>query len=382
MSRSGTRAPNGMGSIRRRADGKWEGRYSGADGRQHSVYGKTQKDVSVALRAATHGLDEGSWLEPSRMTVAEWVEVWLRNYQADTAERTVDHYRGVFRRHIVPVIGNVKLSALGQVHVQRVLTKLKQKSLADSTIKAYMNIFSAALNQARRSKLIRENPIPDLALSGTPKKEFHIIDRPQLPAFFAAAKQTRYPEELAFGILTGLRVGELRGLRWEDVDLDAGTVHVCRQLRPAARGRERISLPKYRKKRLIHIPAEAVALLRRQRVRQAEQRLAAGEGWCEDETSAGLVFRQGDGRPHSGRTIERAVHAVGRIIGIPALHPHDLRHSYAVAALRAGADVKTVQHNLGHSSVKMTLDVYAAYTQDAGQQGAEKLSGYLQGLDI
>jgi integrase len=140
---------------------------------------------------------------------------------------------------------------------------------------------------------------------------------------------------------------------------------------------QRFTPPKYGEDRIIHLPAEAVAILKDQRRRQAEQRLAAG-GWDDDEISKDLVFRMSTGAAHNDRTIYKAVKAAGKAIGKPELHPHDLRHSYAVAALRSGADVKTVQHNLGHKTAQMTLDVYAAYTEDAGKAGAEKLSEYIK----
>lgn len=382
MSKSGTRSANGMGSIRKRKDGTYEARYTGSDGKQHSVYAKTPKAIGEALRAATHSVDAGTWLEPSTLTVAQWLEIWLTDYCADTTERTVAKNRGMFARHFNPVLGAVKLLDLGDIHIQRILASLKRKGLAESTIKNYMAVFASALSQARRSKLIRDNPAAEIHLAGTPKKDFHIVDRQQLPAFFEAAKATRCPNELQFMILTGLRLGEVRGLRWVDVDLDAGTVNVRQQLRPKNKKMQRFTLPKYKKVRLLHIPPQVAEILKAQRKRQAEQRLAAGKAWVEDEISTGLVFRQKRGQAQGDATISRAVAAAGAVIGIPELHPHDLRHSYAVAALRAGADVKTVQYNLGHKTTQMTLDVYAAYTQDAGIAGAEKLSTYLNSLNI
>ena len=117
-------------------------------------------------------------------------------------------------------------------------------------------------------------------------------------------------------------------------------------------------------------------VLHAQRKKQAEQRLAAGDKWHEDDISKDLVFRMANGAPHGEKTILTAVHNAGKAIGIPELHPHDLRHSYAVAALRAKMDVKSVQHNLGHKKASMTLDVYVAYTEDAGKEGADILSVY------
>lgn len=382
MGKKAGRAANGMGSIRQRANGSWEGRYTDPNGQQRSVYGKTQKEVTRKLKDVQHEVDSGSWINPSKMTVGEWLDVWLDDYQADTTERTVKKNRGMFYRHFIPIVGGVKIVNIKDIHVQRIIRSLKDKKLADSTIQNYMGIFAAAMNQAKKSKLIADNPATDLSLSGARKKDFHIVDKHRLPAFFEAAKATLYPNELSFGILTGLRVGEIGGLRWCDIDMDNAIINVRQQLRPKNHDMARFTLPKYKKTRSFHVPPEAIAVLKQQRKRQAEQRIAAGNKWIEDELSTGLVFRKANGAIHGGHTIERAVKKAGEIIGIPELHPHDLRHSYAVAALRAGADVKTVQHNLGHATVRMTLDVYAAYTEDAGKQSAAKLSDYLSGISI
>ena len=110
MSKSGTRAPNRMGSIRQRSDGRYEGRYTGADGRQHSVYGKSPKAVGEALREATHAVDAGTWLEPSSMTVGEWLEEWQRDYCTHTTQRTRDYYKRISGLYIVPTLGKVKLT--------------------------------------------------------------------------------------------------------------------------------------------------------------------------------------------------------------------------------------------------------------------------------
>ena len=141
---------------------------------------------------------------------------------------------------------------------------------------------------------------------------------------------------------------------------------------------KQVTLPKYNKTREFHIPQDAIDTLRDQKRKQAEQRLKAGNKWFENDISADLVFRLPNGKPHGEHTLYYATKRLGSDIGMPDLHPHDLRHSYAIAALRSGADVKTVQHNLGHKTASMTLEVYAAYTNDAGKQGADKLSQYLK----
>lgn len=371
------RASNGMGSIRQRKPDLWEARYSTPEGKQKSVYGKTEKEVTAKLRGVLHDLDTGAWREPSKMTVGEWLDTWLSDYQGHTTGRTVETYRCIVNGHFKPTFGTVKLSSFSQMHVRRMIADLQKKGRSASTIRHSCAILGGSMKCAIEAGLIKINPLTGIKLPRKVKPKFTVVDRDQIPAFVEAAEKSKYPNELLFMLYTGTRVGEVRGLRWDDIDFDAGTAHIQRQLNPATHG-ERFTPPKDGEEREIHLASEAVEVLKRQRKRQLEQRMAAGEKWVEDDISHDLVFRQHKGRAHSELSIYHECKAVGREIGTPDLHPHDLRHSYAVAALRSGADVKTVQHNLGHKSASITLDTYAAYTTDAGKEGAKKLSEYLK----
>lgn len=371
-----TRASSGMGSIRQRADGRWEARYTTPDKRQRSVYGKTEKEVTAKLRSKLHDLDTGIWRDPSNVTVKEWLNTWLTHYQTHNSERTVLKYRCIVEKHFIPQLGKLKLSKVLPVHIMHVITTLNA-TLAPVTTKNYIRILGAAFQCAIESGLIRSNPVDNAKLPRVPPTSFNVIDRTDIPAFMNAARETSYPNELIFMLLTGLRVGEVRGLQWDDCDLDASTVNIQRQLHPNYHNLTRFTPPKYGEARKFHIAPEAVTILRNQRRRQAEQRIASGQ-WEDDDITCNLVFRMANGKAHTDSSIYDAVKAVGKIIGQPKLHPHDLRHSYAIAALRSGADIKTVQHNLGHKTAEMTLNVYAAYTEDAGKTSAKKLSEYLK----
>jgi len=372
-----SRASNGMGSIRQRSDGRWEARYTIPDGRQRSVYAKTEAEVTRKLRAELHELDTGLWREPSKMRMSDWLEIWLNEYQGHNTDRTVLKYRCVVNNHFVPMLGAMKVAGVLPLHVRKVVNALQAQGLAPVTIKNYIRILGASFECAIDAGLIRENPVDGVKVPRVAQTKFTVIDRADIPAFVSAAMETPYPYELLLMFYTGLRVGELRGLQWSDCDLDVGTIRVERQLHPINHDLKRFSPPKYGEVRTIHLTEEAVDVLKDQRKRQLEQRLASG-GWEDDEITRGLVFRMENGHAHNDRSVYKAVKAVGQAIGKPELHPHDLRHSYAIAALRSGVDIKTVQHNLGHKTSQMTLDVYAAYTEDAGKEGASKLSSYLK----
>lgn len=371
-----SRGANNMGSVRKRPDGRWEGRYTAPDGKQRSVYGKTQAACTAALRAAQNDIDNGHWMEPSRMTVEEWFGVWLKDYQAHTTTRTVKVYSDIARLHIVPVIGQVKIAKLSPMHVRRVINAMAEKDLSPNYIHHAHGVLSVSLNAAIEAGIIKSNPASGIKTPQRAKPKFNVIDREQIPAFVEAARRDANGNALIFALLTGLRASELRGLQWTAVDFDSATIDIHQQL--TGHKPLQFTAPKDGSARVIQITPQAIDILRKQKKDLAALRLAAGDRWEHNPIVDDLVFRSARGHFIAESVLHKAVRAAGDAIGIPGLHPHDLRHSYAVASLRSGIDVKTLQHNLGHKNAAMTLDVYAAYTTDAGKVGAQKLSAYLE----
>lgn len=370
----GKRAANNMGTVRERSDGRWEGRYTGPDGKQHSVYAKGQKECVKALKDAMHDVDNGHWLEPSKLTVKEWFEIFLRDYQAHTTTRTVRVYEEQARLHIIPIIGNVKLSRLSSMHVRRVINTMIDKNLSANYIHHTHGVLSVALNAAIEAGVIKQNPASGIKTPQRSKTKFHIVDRDLFPAFVEAAQSDANGNALIFMLLTGLRVSELRGLQWSAIDFANATMDIHQQLtdhKPLA-----FTPPKSNSSRLIELTPQALNLLNEQKKDLAALRLQAGDKWEHNDIVDDLVFRSARGHFLSESVLHKAVHVVGAKIGIPELHPHDLRHSYAVASIRSGVDIKTLQYDMGHKNAAMTLDVYAAYTADAGKVGAQRLSAY------
>jgi len=365
---------NSMGTVRKRSDGRWEARYTTPDGKQKSIYAKTQKAVTEALRAVLRDIDTGEWLEPSKLSMAEWLTIWLRDHQSHTTGDTVRTYEAVVRKHMIPLFGEVKLADFSAIHARRMVTIMTDSGLSPTTVRYALTVLNVALCAAVTDGLIRTNPASSVKPPKKAERKFTVVDRDRFRDFAEAVQATSMPDVLLFLLLTGTRINEMRGLRWSDVDLDAGTISINHQLYTYHKSRE-FRPPKEGRTRDLHVGAEVIALLRRHRKAQAADRLRA-EDWTDDNITADLVFRRPNGQPLSEDTVRRVVAKVGEALGLPSLHPHDLRHSYAVAALRSGVDVKTVQHNLGHKSATITLDVYAAYTDDAGKAAADRLSAY------
>lgn len=362
--------PNGMGSIRKRSDGRWEGRYTALDNVQRSVYARTKDECAKKLREKLAEVDGGIWIEPSVMTVRQWLDRWLRDYTSGVDENTLHTYQQSVNR-ISEYIGEIPLTKLNSLHVRSLVSALEQKGYAPNTISLNRTVLSTALGVAVDGKLIRENPCRGVKVRKR-ETEMHIVDRPHFAAFIQETNQTKYALPLQFLLYTGLRIGELRGLTWEQVDFAKREIRIDRQLSRSLR----VSLPKYAKTRTVKLTPGAVAILERQRIALKEQRMALGHDFPVVGGVQDLVFRSATGGEVKETVLNVELKRIGESIGVSGLHLHDLRHSYAVASLRAGVDVKTLQQSLGHASAAMTLDVYAAYTDDAAKVANDRLSAY------
>jgi integrase len=367
------RAANGTGSIRKRADGRWEGRYTAPDGRQRSVYAATDKAVKKALKAAQAEMTLGIWFEPSKVTVEKWVRVWLRDYVSQNKPTTQKSYASLMEHHIIPHIGRAKLHTLNVGTMRRLFAQLSA-TLAPSTVKAVKIAFSSCMTAAIENKLVKENPCHGAKIKKLPKKQLVFVDRKDFPAFIAEAKKRRFSTAILLMFQTGLRSSEMRGLRWSDFDEGEGKIHVGRQIIESA-GTAIVQAPKDDEWREITLTQEMVAILKRHRAQQAELRLKYA--WQDTPITKDLIFRAKDGGIYQQSKLYYTVTQIGKAIGIDGLHPHSLRDSYAIAALRAGVDIKTISNNLGHADASMTLNKYMEYTDDMGRVAAEKYAQYL-----
>lgn len=374
MAKKQGRAGNGMGSIRQRSDSLWEGRYTGPDGKQRSVYAPSEKAVRRAIKDAQAQITLGLWFEPSKVTVEKWVRAWLEDYVTQHKPTTQRSYTSLMENHIIPHIGKAKLNSLNVGTMRRLFAQLSAK-LAPSTVKSVKIAFSSCMTAAVENKLIKENPCHGAKIKRLPKHQLIFIDRKDIPAFIAEAKKHRFYTAIMLMFQTGLRSSEMRGLRWADFDEAEGKIHVGRQIIESG-GVPIVQTPKDDEWREITLTQDMIALLKRHRAQQAETRLKYGP-WQDTPITKDLMFRARDGDIYKQSKIYYTVAQIGKAIGIDGLHPHSLRDSYAIAALRAGVDIKTISNNLGHSDASMTLNKYMEYTDDMGRVAAEKYALYL-----
>lgn len=375
------RRANGEGSIRKRKDGRWEGRYTaGRDPETgkaiyKNVLGKTQAEVKEKLKQA---IEENAQLDFSRAgeyTVGQWMDIWFENC-AKIKVRPSSHqtYHGYIDHHIKPYIGDIPLGRLTTLDLQRLYKKLlsdgrverieskkQPKGLSPKTIRNINQVISSALIFAKEQKLIISNPADGCSLPKLEHREMKTLTAEQLQSFLREAKESGVYEMYYIELATRLRRGELLGLKWEDIDLEQEVIHVRRQV--ARIGGEIVEAPLKTKNsyRTVSIGADAVGILIQQK----------------EKSHSEYVFSSPTGGPISPDSVLHMLHRVLKRAGLPKVRFHDLRHTFATLALQNGVDVKTVSGMLGHYSAGFTLDTYAHVTTQAQRQAADTMGGVL-----
>ena len=386
-----------MGNIRKKTNtvnGKtytyYEARYTeGFDpgtGKQiqRSISGKTQKEVAQKLKAALAALDSGTYIAPCKMTVEEWMDVWSKQYLGGVKDSTVAAYNATIRTHIKPGIGAIRLEALDTHLVQSFYNGLREstkdrEAVSPKTVKNVHGVLHKAMQQAVANGYIRFNPTNSCILPRIEKKELQPLDEAETKLFLDAVKG--HPLELLYTItlFTGLREGEALGLTWDRVNFMRGTILISKQLQKEKKkgGEFRLVSLKNDKPRRITPAPWVMQLFRDRKLQQYEHKEKAGAAWSNPMN---LVFTNELGGNLIPQTVVRHFKEIVASIGRPEARFHDLRHSYAVASLRSGDDIKTVQGNLGHATAAFTLDVYGHVTNQMQEASAVRMEAYIKGI--
>lgn len=392
---------DGTGSIRKittTKNGKtytyWQGRYTeGFDpgtGKQiqRSITGKTQKEVAQKLRQITASLDDGTYKTPCKLTVGEWLDIWTRDYLGGVKASTAYLYKKNVELYIAPHLGNIKLEALNAHTIQHFYNQLVSPTdpavnpLSAKTVKNIHGVFHKAMQQAVLIGYLRYNPADACILPRIERKKIKPFDDAQITAFLTAIQGNRFETLFILTLFTGMREGEVLGLTWDCIDFHAGIISVEKQMQlhqdKGSKGYELVS-PKNGRSRTIAAAQTVLARLQQQRRWQMQQKLLLGSDWQNPE---GLVFTNEFGTYLTKPTVYREYKRIVAAIGCPDARFHDLRHSYAVAAIRAGDDIKTVQGNLGHATAAFTLDVYGHVTDQMKRESADRMERFIRTVSI
>lgn len=419
------RRGRGEGSISRRPDGRWMGRVDlgWQDGRRRykTYYGRTRGALQDKLRKALGDVQDGLSLPDERQTVEKYLRIWLGHKVSQLRPRAYLTYEQAVELHLTPGVGKVLLARLTPQHLQAWFTAHQKAGASPRTIRYARTILRAALNQAVRWNLVARNAA---ALVEPPRhvvREIQPLTPEQARTLLRSAKDHRLGALVSVATSLGLRKGEALGLRWQDVDLNAGMLmvrqalersggdrvarrpllvqrrEIRRQLAAAPqRSAERRELrqalelvrhqwrglrstlqltePKStRSRRTVRLPQIAVTALKAHRTSQLKERLAAGKAWAD----TGLVFTSPIGTPIDPRNASREFQAMLTTAGLPHVRFHDLRHTAATLLLAQGVDARTIMETLGHSQISLTLNTYSHVLPALQEAAASKMDAIL-----
>jgi integrase len=374
------------GHIRRRSAGSWELRYSlatdPATGKRRVVTASvkgTRKDAARELRRLLRSLDTGEHVDPTRLTVRDWLTTWLAAVREEVSPKSHERYAEIARHFLMPALGNLPLTKLAPSHIQQAYNGWatggrrdgKDGGLSPLTRRHIHRILNSALARAVEQQVLARNPAEAFKkrLPKVERREMTTLSADQSARLLAAIKHTRVYWPVLLALSTGMRRGEVFALRWKNVDLERGSLRVMESLEQTKAG-IRFKAPKTDRTRAITLPAFAVDELRRLKRQQAEELLMLGIR----QSGETLVCARADGLPLQPQSLtHQFTRLISRVKDLPRVRFHDLRHSHATQLLLAGVHPKIAQERLGHATITTTLDLYSHVTETMQSDAAERL---------
>jgi integrase len=350
--------------------------------RWHSGY-RTQREAQTALTGLLSGLQRGDYVEPSKLTLRAFMGQWLDALRASVRPSTWATYQALTQTHITPALGMIPLQQLTAARLTAFYADLLEKGrlngkggLSPRTVRYCHATMHKALGEAVRWQLVSRN-VADQATPPRPQaKEMRTWTAPELRAFLAHVEGDRLYGAYILAATTGLRRGEVLGLRWRDLDMGAGRLSVTQTLITVGYAVS-VSTPKTAKgRRSVALDPATVGALRAHRVAVLEERLSLGLG---APTEDGLVFTALDGSPLHPLQFSDRFERLVKAASVPRIRLHDLRHTHATLALQAGVHPKVVSERLGHASVSITLDTYSHAIPAMQEEAAAKVAALVFG---
>ena len=388
MARTKKKRENGSGTIYKRPDGRWVAQYTSTRDprtgkkRRHTIYGDTQQEVAEKLRAATASIDNHTFQEPKKITIADYVAEYRFSHIAMLSPTTQRTYEIILKNYILPAFGDLKLTELTHRQVQLFISSLYTggNPLSPKTIRNIHGILHGLLACACQDEILLRNVADHCRLPRVTQQQLNVLTTTELSRFFAAIKTDEFHLLYYTAILTGMRQAEILGLRWDDIEWERNTIVVRQQLQQR---RDKglydyyLKPPKENKQRRIVVAPSVMDALKRRRKEQNEARLAAGSKW---NNPFDLVFTNEFGRPLNNQTVYKHLQRVLKKCDLGQYTFHSLRHSFATISLENGDDIKTVQTNLGHFAPSFTLKTYAHVTDKMQQKSAARMEEMLKNL--
>lgn len=368
---------HGDGSIYLRKDGRFAASMVLENGKRKYFYGQSKKEVRDKLKKAQLEQVQGILSTGPQQALSQYLADWLEVHRYKVRPRTYERYEAIVRLHIVPRLGRVSLQKLTGQHLEKMYADLQKAGLSATTVDAVHNMLHTALDRAVRLGLVGRNVSELVSPPRKEHREAKALTPEQVRQFLEAIKG--HPRETLFilALATGMRRGELLGLKWQDINLDNATLQVRRALNrmPTGQGYKETEPKTKSGRRSIALVPFAVEALRRHWQSQQEEKARAGEVWEDHD----YVFCDPDGSHlDPGHDVYVQFKKVLKQAGLPDLRFHDLRHSMATMLLQKKVHPKIVQEVLGHSSIDITMDIYSHVLPNIQSDAMSELGDFFE----
>ncbi len=304
-----------------------------------------------------------------RQTVAAYLQDWLKQASANLRPASTGRYEEIIRLHITPVLGKVVLNKLTAQQVSRLYASLLER-LSKSTVSNVHTVLHKALDQAMKWDLVSQNVTDKVDPPSKGKPEHHTWNDEQVRAFLRAADSDAYAALWWLAVYSGMRRGELLGLKWQDVDIDGASITIKHTYSRGVGNKYELGSTKTQSgRRTVTLPGQVLSRLKAHHTRQSDARLHLGDDYID----RGFVFADEVGRPIHPNTLTHHFHKIIAAAGLPRIRIHDLRHGHATELMEAGVHPKVVSERLGHSNTRITMDLYSHVSPTMQRQVSEML---------
>jgi len=344
------------------------------NGRRLTKYAKTQRECRDWIKETLTKISNGLTFQSSRITLESFMSTWLDGKELSRRPQTVLQYRALAKQYIIPQMGKMRLQDIQPNYLKRLYLSMKEEGRGARTVQMIHTLMHAVLKQAVKEGILGRNPADAVERPKVEQAERHILTEGQARQLIIATMGTRYGTLIYMALMTGMREGELLGLKWSDVDWDKGQLHIQRQLQRLKVNGSGLVPPKTKAgKRIIVLGQETVDRLARHHEAQELQKMANRARWEENE----LIFPNTIGKPENWRNMYADYKDLLHENGLPDISFHDLRHTSLSFLLDMGTPINTVQQRAGHSKASITTDTYGHSLAHSEQVAAEMLEELL-----
>lgn len=354
------------------------GRDDNGKQKRKAIYGKTKKEVKEKMDILKVKINKGVYIEPSEITLGNWIETWMCDYKIHSARITsIQSYESYYRNNIKPMLGNIKIKDLRNEDIQRFVNRLTEKKLSATTIEKHCAVISMALDKAVENEMILKNPCKKVCLPAKHKKEARVLTIEEQKKLIEIALNYRDSEIIVFMLYTGLRLGEALALTWDDIDFDRKIIDVnktqtIRRSRFTENGKQQVEFTPTKTKasnRKIPLLHSLENLLHT--IKEKQDKISLD--YSERYNSLNLVFCTREGKIRPSASVSYRLKMFSEALGMEHINAHALRHTFATRGLENGIEMRVMQDLLGHSTMKMTADLYTHVLPDKKMDSIKKL---------